>query len=68
MNPKTNPGPSLPPKAEQATHSANWSEREHVSAQSQVAAQALVDAAESGTCQACDRRRRAEPVSFAWRR
>ena len=47
MNPKPKPGPSLSPKVEQATHSANWSEREHVSEQSQVAAQALVDAAGS---------------------
>jgi hypothetical protein len=47
MKPKTKPGPSVSPKAEQATHSANWSEREHVSEQSQVAAHTLVDAAGS---------------------
>ena len=47
MKPKPKPDPSLSPKAEQATHSANWSEREHVSEQSQVAAQSLVDAAGS---------------------
>lgn len=47
MKPKTKPAPSLSTKAEQATHSANWSEREHVSEQSQVAAQTLMDAAGS---------------------
>jgi hypothetical protein len=47
MKPKTKPDPSLSPKAEQATQSANWSEREHVSEQSQVAAQSLVDTAGS---------------------
>ena len=46
MNPKTRPS-SLSPEAKQATHSADWSEREHVSEQSQVAAQSLVDAAGS---------------------
>jgi predicted transcriptional regulator len=47
MKPKTKPDPSLSSQAEQATHSANWSEREHVSEQSQVAAQSLVDTAGS---------------------
>lgn len=47
MKLKPKPDPSLSPKAEQATHSANWSEREHVSEQSQVAAQSLVDSAGS---------------------
>jgi len=49
MNPKqAKPDPSLSPDAEQATHSADdWSEREHVSDQSQVAARNLVDAAGS---------------------
>ena len=47
MKPKTKPDPSLSSKAEQATHSANWSEREHVSEQSQVAAETLVDTAGS---------------------
>jgi hypothetical protein len=47
MKPKTKPTPSVSPQAEQATQSANWSEREHVSEQSQVAAQSLVDAAGS---------------------
>ena len=43
MKPKTNPDRSLSPDAEQATHSADWSAREHVSDQSQSAAQNLVD-------------------------
>ncbi|HRX79999.1 MAG TPA: hypothetical protein P5307_13100 [Pirellulaceae bacterium] len=47
MKSNTTPTPLSPPKAEQATQSANWSEREHVSEQSQVAAQSLVDAAGS---------------------
>ena len=47
MKPKTKPALLLSPEAEQATHSANWSEREHVSEQSQVAAQSLVDVAGS---------------------
>ena len=44
MKPKTKPAPSLSPNVEQATRSADWNEREHVSRQSQLAAQTLVDA------------------------
>ncbi len=43
MKRKTKPGPASSPDAEQATHSADWSEREHVSQQSHVAAQNLMD-------------------------
>lgn len=46
MQPKTKPAPPLSPK-DQATHSSNWSEREHVSEQSPLAAQSLVDVAGS---------------------
>ena len=47
MKPKSKPGQSLSPNAEQEKHAADWSEREHVSDQSQLAAQNLVDAAGS---------------------
>jgi hypothetical protein len=43
MKPKTKPGPSLSPDAEQASLTADWNEREHTSEPSQVAAQNLVD-------------------------
>ncbi len=47
MKPKAKPGPPLSPKAEQETLSADWCEREHVSKQSQLAAQSLVEVAGS---------------------
>lgn len=47
MKPKTKPAPSLSPSAEHETQSTDWSEREHVSEQSQLAAQSLVDVAGS---------------------
>jgi hypothetical protein len=43
MKTKTKPTPLPSPDAEQATQSADWSEHEHVSEQSQVAAQTLMD-------------------------
>jgi hypothetical protein len=43
MKPKTKSSPSLSPDAEQATHSADVSVGEHVSEQSQLAAENLVD-------------------------